>query len=76
MSRPDPTSQTGTGKSVLKAAQTAVRLGLTYEEVIGLIDQGQLHALDVGNGRGRRQYRILVSSIERYESLRRRVKSQ
>jgi excisionase family DNA binding protein len=67
---------TGTAKAVLKVAEAAARLGLSYEQVIGLIDEGQLLSLDVGNGRGRRQYRIPVAAIERYESQRRGGKNR
>lgn len=51
---------------VLTAEQVAERLGIGAQSVRDLIDEGKLHAIDVGGG-SRKFWRIPVTSIERFE---------
>src|SRR4051812_24564291 len=51
-------------KLVFKVAEAAARLGISKPEVLGLLDSGRLHAVDVGSGT-RKYWRIFAESLER-----------
>lgn len=53
------------GRKMLYVAEVAERLELTEQAVRDLIEEGTLHAIDVGGG-GRKFWRIPVTAFERF----------
>src|SRR5438105_851202 len=53
------------GRKMLYVKEVAERLGADEDDVRSLIEEGKLHAVDVGGG-GRKFWRIPVTSFERF----------
>lgn len=53
------------GRKTLYVAEVAERLSMDDQQVRDLIDEGKIHAIDIGGGT-RKFWRIPVSSFERF----------
>jgi len=53
------------GRKVLYVGEVAERLDMSEQQVRDLIDEGKLHAVDVGSG-GRKFWRIPMTAFERF----------
>jgi excisionase family DNA binding protein len=53
------------GRKMLYVSEVAERLNVDDQQVRDLIEEGKLHAIDVGGG-GRKFWRIPVTSFERF----------
>jgi len=62
---PDLASLTFAGRTVLSVREVAKRLAIDEQQVRDLIEEGKLHAINIGGG-GRKHWRIPVASFERF----------
>ncbi len=53
------------GRSFLYVGEVAERLEVDQQQVRDLIEEGKLHAIDIGGG-GRKFWRIPVASLEKF----------
>lgn len=60
------TKQAKRERKMLRVEAAARDLGVSKQEVRGLIEEGKLHAVDVGSGE-KKYWRIFASSVARYK---------
>jgi excisionase family DNA binding protein len=68
--RRSPALATPRKKWMMTVDEAAERLSVDGQTVRNLIDEGKLHAIDVGGGCERKFWRIPLTAIERLERMR------
>jgi hypothetical protein len=56
---------------LLTLKETADRLHMTTDQVIGFVDDGKLYYINVGRGKLKRRFRFAQSDIEQFQAERR-----